>query len=133
VETPSNARTACYARYRRRRSNVGTFAAGALGGILGALSTLALSDTFDASEPSLATVDLVALIDAQRERLQASGLAPEHASAAMQLWSTRLEATLARVATERELVLLAQPAVIAGASDLTDVIAQEMRNDALVP
>ena len=132
VEIRSNAQRVCNARHRRRRANVGiALAAGVLGGLVGAVAALVLMTRFDASEPSLATVDVVALIDAQSERLRTSAVAPDRASEAMQLWSTRLEATLARFAAERGLVLLARPALIAGANDLTDVIAQEMRNDAL--
>ena len=77
----------------------------------------------------MATVDIQSLVLGEIERLQQRGMDPAKAEAYAQLWGPLLDKSVQGIADDYGVVLLASPAVAAGAPDLTDILKERLDRD----
>jgi len=102
---------------------------GIVSGAIAALTVLAGQSLLAPPPLRVATVDINSLVLGEIERLQQSGMDPARAEAYAQLWGPLLDKSVRGIADEYGVVLLASPAVAAGAPDLTDVLKERLDRD----
>ena len=102
---------------------------GLVSGAVAALTVLAGQSLLAPSPQRVATVDIQSLVLGEIERLQQSGMDPARAEAYAQLWGPLLDKSVQGIADDYGVVLLASPAVAAGAPDLTDILKERLDRD----
>lgn len=102
---------------------------GLVSGAVAALTVLAGQSLLSPSPQRVATVDIQSLVLGEIERLRQSGMDPARAEAYAQLWGPLLDKSVQGIADDYGVVLLARPAVAAGAPDLTDILKERLDRD----
>ena len=102
---------------------------GLAGGAVAALTVLAGQSLLAPPPLRVATVDIQSLVLGEIEQLRQRGLDPAKAEAYAQLWGPLLDKSVQAIADDYGVVLLASPAVAAGAPDLTDVLKERLDRD----
>ena len=102
---------------------------GLASGAVAALTVLAGQSLLAPPPVRVATVDIQSLVLGEIERLQQRGMDPARAEAYAQLWGPLLDKSVQAIADDYGVVLLASPAVAAGAPDLTDVLKERLDRD----
>lgn len=102
---------------------------GIVSGAVAALTVLAGQSLLAPPPVRVATVDINGLVLGEIERLQQSGMDPARAEAYAHLWGPLLDKSVQAIADDYGVVLLASPAVAAGAPDLTNVLKERLDRD----
>ncbi|MBK9132432.1 MAG: TrbI F-type domain-containing protein [Gammaproteobacteria bacterium] len=103
--------------------------AGVLFGIAGGLIAL-LAERMLYPPPATIQVDVAALVSEHMRRPELMKLSESERSVDAARFAARLEQETARLAHEYEAVILASPAVITGAPDLTAVLRKRLEDKA---
>lgn len=102
---------------------------GIVSGAVAALTALVGQSLLAPPPLRVATVDINSLVQSEIERLQQSGMEPAKAQAYAHLWGPLLDKSVQAIANDHGVVLLAAPAVAAGAPDLTSVLKERLDGD----
>ncbi|NNF40792.1 MAG: TrbI F-type domain-containing protein [Woeseiaceae bacterium] len=117
--------TATRAQLRLR----GLVVVGLVSGVVAALSTLVVLSLLTPPPLRVATVDVSGLVLGEIERLQQNGMDASKAEAYAHLWGPLLDKSVQAIANDYGVVLLASPAVAAGAPDLTNELRERLDRD----
>ena len=102
---------------------------GLFSGLAAGLMTLSLQTLLFPAAPRVATVDVGGLLAGEIERLQESGVDEAKAEAYANIWGPTLGRSIQDIAQEYDVVLLASPAVAAGAPDMTEILKERLESE----
>ena len=93
--------------------------------VLSGSATALVSDRWGAQSPRIAVIDPTVLVAEQLKQIQ-PGLDDAAIQARGQAYAKRLDAAIAHVAQQYNVVILVGPAVITGAPDLTEEVRRRI-------
>lgn len=102
---------------------------GILSGILGAALLWGVQTLVHTEPPTIATLNVRALIDAEITRVAKSKMTDKKAAEQVKAYGKRLSQLAEHITKKQNIVLLPESAVIAGAVDVTPLIRERVRSE----
>lgn len=116
-------------RAQRRAAVRGYVIVGMVSGLVAGLATLTVQSALTPPPLKVATVDVSGIVVGEIERMQQGGMDAAKAEAYAHVWGPLLDKSVQDLADEYGVVLLASPAVAAGAPDLTEVLKERLDHE----